>query len=112
MMDEVTPEESPEAWRTTLDATSISAKQAADRSGEVLKLMTSGIGETDPLAALSDAMVLMDLKMDALSAKLDKDVANRNVYRNKNTTLFVLEVAKTADNDALVKKLVSTFQSL
>ena len=71
MMDKVTPGESPEAWRTTLDATSISAKQAADRSGEVLKLMTSGIGEADPLAALSDAMVLMDLKMDALSAKLD-----------------------------------------
>ncbi len=47
-----------------------------------------------------------------LSVKMFKEVANRNVYRNKNTTLAIVEIVKNADNDALVKKLVATFQAL
>lgn len=48
----------------------------------------------------------------ALSVKILKQIANRNVYRDKNTTLAIVEVVKNADNDALVKKLISTFQAL
>ena len=48
----------------------------------------------------------------ALSIKMFKDVGNRNVYRNKNTTMAIVEIVKSAENDALVKTLTSTFQAL
>jgi hypothetical protein len=47
-----------------------------------------------------------------LNEKMFKAVPNRTVYRNKSTTLAIIEVTKTADNDALVKKMVTAFQSL
>jgi len=39
-------------------------------------------------------------------------IKNRKTYRNGGTTLTVLEVAKTPENDALVKKLVDAFEGL
>jgi hypothetical protein len=41
-----------------------------------------------------------------------KDMKNRTVYLNKNTTMILLEVVHTPDNDAMTKKLVTAFQSL
>ena len=46
------------------------------------------------------------------SDKIFKDIVNRSVYRNKSTTLAIVETSKNPEDDALVKKLVSTFQSL
>jgi hypothetical protein len=46
------------------------------------------------------------------SATIFKDIANRSVYRNKATTLAVVETSKNPEDDALVKKLVAVFTSL
>ena len=39
-------------------------------------------------------------------------MANRAVYRNKSSTLAIVETVKNPDNDAAVKKLVKAFQGL
>ena len=47
-----------------------------------------------------------------LNEKMFKAMENRTVYRNKSSTLAIVEVVKNAGNDATVKKLVAAFQSL
>lgn len=47
----------------------------------------------------------------AMNDKAFKNVKNRHTHRNGATTLTVLESTKNDANDALVKKLVDTFQA-
>ena len=58
--------------RITIDDTAQSAKQAADRSGRVLELMTSGSGGYDPIEVLGDAVFQLKFQLERVETKLDE----------------------------------------
>ncbi len=58
--------------RTTIDDTAQSAKQAAERSGRVLELMTSGSGGYDPIEVLGDAVFQLKVQLERVETKLDE----------------------------------------